>query len=116
MVSLKINNTPVTVEEGTTILGAAKKLNLRIPTLCYHPDLSIAGNCRVCMVEVKGQRLLAAACAMPVSEGMEVYTNSERVRSSRKSVVELLLSEHNADCTKCYKNNNCECGTERFER
>jgi iron-only hydrogenase group A len=108
MVNLKINNIPVAVEENTTILGAAKKLNITIPTLCYHPDLTVAGNCRVCMVEVKGQRLLAAACALPVSEGMEIFTNSERVRASRKTVVELLLSEHNSDCTKCYKNGHCE--------
>lgn len=108
MVNLKINNIPVTVEEGTTILDAAVKLNFRIPTLCNHPDLSVAGNCRVCVVEVKGARLLAAACATPVAEGMEIFTNSEKVRSSRKHVVELLLSEHNADCTKCFKNGKCE--------
>lgn len=108
MVNLKINNIPVAVEEGTTILDAARKLNFRIPTLCYHPDLSIAGNCRVCVVEVKGARLLAAACATPVADGMEVMTNSEKVRSARKHVVELLLSEHNADCTKCIKNGKCE--------
>ncbi len=108
MINLKINNIPVTVEDGTSILDAAKLLNFKIPTLCNHPDLSIAGNCRVCVVEVKGQRLLAASCATPVSEGMEIFTNSEKVRSSRKHVIELLLSEHNADCTKCYKNGNCE--------
>ncbi|OFX79422.1 MAG: ferredoxin [Bacteroidetes bacterium GWE2_29_8] len=108
LVNLKINNIPVSVEEGTTILDAAKNLNFKIPTLCYHSDLSIAGNCRVCVVEVKGQRVLSAACATPVSEGMDVFTNSEKVRASRKNVVELLLSEHNADCTKCYKNGNCE--------
>lgn len=108
LVNLKINNMPVSVEEGTTILEAAKKLNFRIPTLCNHPDLTVAGNCRVCVVEVKGARLLAAACATPVSEGMEVYTNSEKVRISRKHIVELLLSEHNADCTKCFKNGHCE--------
>ena len=107
-VNLKINNIPVTVDEGTTILDAAKKLNFRIPTLCNHPDLTVAGNCRVCVVEVAGQRLLPAACATPVFEGMEVSTNSEKVRSSRKHIIELLLSEHNADCTKCYKNGNCE--------
>lgn len=99
---------PVSVEEGTTILDAARKLNLRIPTLCNHPDLTVAGNCRVCVVEVKGARLLAAACATPVSEGMEVLTNSEKVRIARKHIVELLLSEHNADCTKCFKNGHCE--------
>ncbi|HPT14829.1 MAG TPA: NADH-dependent [FeFe] hydrogenase, group A6 [Bacteroidales bacterium] len=108
MVNLKINNIPISVEEGTTILDAAKRLNFHIPTLCNHPDLSVAGNCRVCVVEIKGARLLAASCATPVSEGMEVFTNSEKVRIARKHVVELLLSEHNADCTKCFKNGHCE--------
>lgn len=108
LVNLKINNTPVSAEEGTTILEAAKSINLRIPTLCNHPDLNVAGNCRVCVVEVKGAKLLAAACAVPVSEGMEVFTNSGKVRVSRKHVIELLLSEHNADCTKCFKNGYCE--------
>jgi len=108
MVNLKINNIPVSVEEGTTILDAAKRLNFRIPTLCNHPDLTVAGNCRVCLVEIKGARLLSASCATPVSEGMEVSTNSEKVRIARKHVVELLLTEHNADCTKCFKNGRCE--------
>ncbi len=107
-VNLKINNIPFTVDEGTSIMEAAKKLNFRIPSLCNHPDLSVAGNCRVCVVEVKGARLLAASCATPVSEGMEVFTNSEKVRSARKHIMELLLSEHNADCTKCFKNERCE--------
>lgn len=108
LVNLKINNTPVVVEEGTTILEAARQLHIHIPTLCDHPDLNVAGNCRVCVVEVKGARLLAASCATPVSEGMEVFTNSKQVRTSRKHVIELLLSEHNADCTKCFKNGHCE--------
>lgn len=108
LVNLKINNKPVSVEEGTTILDAAKKLNFKIPTLCNHPDLNVAGNCRVCMVEQKGGKTLSAACATPVSEGMEISTNSAKVREARKHVIELLLSEHNADCTKCFKNGNCE--------
>jgi iron-only hydrogenase group A len=107
-VNLKINNIPVTVEEGTTILDAAKKLGFRIPTLCHHPDLCVAGNCRVCVVEQKGARTLPAACATPVSEGMELFTNSAKVRQARKHVVELLLSEHRSDCTSCYKNGKCE--------
>lgn len=111
MVNLKINNIPLKVEEGTTILQAAKNLKIKIPTLCDHPDLTVAGNCRVCVVEVKGQRLLSAACATPVFEGMEVQTYSENVRSARKNIIELLLSEHNADCTKCYKNGKCELQT-----
>ena len=107
-VSLTINNIPVTVEEGSTVLDAARKVNLHIPTLCNHPDLKVAGNCRVCVVEIKGQKELSAACATPATEDMEVFTNSRRVRTARKNIVELLLSEHNADCTKCYRNGNCE--------
>ena len=108
MINLKINNIPVSVEEGTTILDAAKKLNFRIPTLCHHEDLCVAGNCRVCVVEQKGVRNLQAACAALVYDGMEILTNSENVRRARKHIVELLLTEHNSDCTKCYKNGKCE--------
>lgn len=108
LINLKINDIPISVEEGTTILDAAKKLNIKIPTLCDHPDLSVAGNCRVCVVEVKGARYLQAACATPVAEGMEIFTSSQTVRQSRKHVIELLLSEHNADCTSCSRNGKCE--------
>ncbi len=108
MINLKINGLPVAVEKGSTILEAAKKLNFKIPTLCHHQDLCIAGNCRVCVVEQVGGKALVAACAVPVSEGMEINTNSLKVRSARKHIIELLLSEHNADCTKCYKNGSCE--------
>jgi NADP-reducing hydrogenase subunit HndD len=111
MVTLKINHEQVSVPEGTTVLEAAKKLNLHIPTLCNHDDLCVAGNCRVCVVEQTGARTLVAACAMPVSEGMDIQTNSLKVRNARKHIVELLLSEHRADCTKCYKNQNCELQT-----
>jgi len=99
---------PVQVPEGTTILKAAKKLNFRIPVLCHHDDLCVAGNCRVCVVEQLGAKALVASCATPVSEGMQILTNSLKVRSARKHIIELLLSEHNADCTKCYKNGKCE--------
>jgi iron-only hydrogenase group A len=108
IVNIKINNIPVSVPEGTTILEAAKKLNFKIPTLCYHEDLSVAGNCRVCLVEQVGAKLLQASCATPAAEGMEILTNSSKVRQARKHVIELLLSEHRADCTECYKNGNCE--------
>lgn len=107
-VNITINGTPLAVDKGTTILDAAKLLGIKIPVLCYHKDLCIAGNCRVCVVEVVGVSKLFAACATPVWEGMEVLTNSLLVRNSRKHIIELLLSEHNADCTKCYKNGNCE--------
>jgi len=108
MINLTINNTKVSVPEGTSILDTAKKLNINIPTLCNHPDLCVVGNCRVCLVEQTGARTLVAACATPVSEGMDIHTNTLKVRNARKHVVELLLSEHRSDCTKCYKNQKCE--------
>lgn len=111
MVTLKINDQEVQAAEGTTILNAAKQLGINIPTLCNHPDLCVAGNCRVCVVEQAKARTLVAACAMPVSEGMDIQTNSRKVRNARKHIVELLLSEHRADCTKCYKNQKCELQT-----
>jgi NADH-quinone oxidoreductase subunit G/[NiFe] hydrogenase diaphorase moiety small subunit/NADP-reducing hydrogenase subunit HndD len=107
-VTLNIDGIDVTVDKGKTILEAAKDLNIHIPTLCYHEDLCVAGNCRVCVVEVEGARTLTASCAAPAEEGMVVQTNSLKVRQARRHVVELLLSEHNADCTKCYKNTKCE--------
>lgn len=107
-VNLKIDGIDVSVEQGTTVLDAAKKLNIHIPTLCYHEDLCVAGNCRVCVVEQEGAKNLVASCAMPASEGMIIHTNTHKVRNARRHVVELLLSEHNADCTKCYKNTKCE--------
>ncbi|GET27822.1 NADH-dependent [FeFe] hydrogenase, group A6 [Prolixibacter sp. SD074] len=107
-IQININGLPVTVKPGTTILEAASKANVTIPTLCYHKDLCVAGNCRVCVVEVAGQKRLSAACATPCEDGMDILTNSLKVRNSRKHIIELLLSEHNADCTKCYKNGKCE--------
>ena len=108
MINLTINEQKVSVPAGTTVLDASKKLNIKIPTLCNHPDLCVAGNCRVCLVEQKGARTLIAACAMPVSEGMDIHTNTLKVRNARKHIVELLLTEHRSDCTKCYKNQKCE--------
>jgi NADP-reducing hydrogenase subunit HndD len=108
MINLLINDQKVSVQAGTTVLAAAKKLKINIPTLCNHDDLCVAGNCRVCIVEQKGARTLIASCATPVTEGMEIHTNTLKVRNARKHVIELLLSEHRADCTKCYKNQNCE--------
>jgi NADP-reducing hydrogenase subunit HndD len=108
MINLFINDQKVSVQAGTTVLAAAKKLKINIPTLCNHDDLCVAGNCRVCIVEQKGARTLIASCATPVTEGMEIHTNTLKVRNARKHVIELLLSEHRADCTKCYKNQNCE--------
>jgi iron-only hydrogenase group A len=107
-INLKIDNIAVSVDEGTTILDAAKKINVKIPTLCYHEDLCVAGNCRVCVVEQSGADRLLPSCAMPAAEGMEIHTNSLKVRKARQQVIELLVSEHRAECTRCYKNGKCE--------
>ncbi|NLF08027.1 MAG: 2Fe-2S iron-sulfur cluster binding domain-containing protein [Pirellulaceae bacterium] len=108
MISLTINNVPVEVPEGTTILCAAKQAGVRIPTLCYVEGLKAVGACRVCAVEVEGARNLVASCSMPAAEGMKVLTNTRRVRESRRAVVELLLSEHNGECQTCDRNEDCE--------
>ncbi len=108
MISIEINNTPLQVPAGTTILDAAKEVNFHIPTLCYHEDLCVEGNCRVCVVEVEGARTLQAACATPVAAKMKIQTNSLKVRQARKDVIDLLLSEHRGECTSCYRSNNCE--------
>lgn len=108
VINISINGIPVEVEKGKTILEAAGQAGVIIPTLCFHKDLCVAGNCRVCIVEIGGQKRLSASCATPCEEGMEIRTNSLNVRNSRKHIIELLLSEHNADCTRCYKNGNCE--------
>ncbi len=108
LITITINGIPVEVEKGKTILEAAGQAGVIIPTLCFHKDLCVAGNCRVCVVEIAGQKRLSASCATPCEEGMEIQTNSLNVRNSRKHIIELLLSEHNADCTRCYKNGSCE--------
>jgi NADP-reducing hydrogenase subunit HndD len=107
-VNITINGTVFEVDPETTILDAARNAGINIPTLCYHKDLCVAGNCRVCVVEIAGQKRLSAACATPCQENMEIFTNTLKVRNARKHIIELLLSEHNADCTKCYKNGKCE--------
>lgn len=108
MINLKINGQAVSVPEGTTVLDAAKKAGIKIPTLCYLRDINAIGACRVCVVEVKGARSLVASCVYPVSEGMEVVTNSKRVLDSRKTTVELILSDHKKECLSCVRNGNCE--------
>lgn len=110
-IKITINGRPVEVEPNTVILEAARKVNVVIPTLCNHNDICVAGNCRVCLVEIIGQKRLSVACATPCEDGMDILTNSLKVRNCRKHIIELLLSEHNADCTKCYRNGKCELQT-----
>lgn len=108
MHKLTINGKSVEAPAGATILEAAKRAGIRIPTLCYLEKREPIGACRVCLVEVKGARTLLAACSTPVADGMDVKTNSARVRAARKQVVELLLSEHDGNCQICDRNQDCE--------
>jgi len=108
MVHVKINGINVEVPEGTTILEAARKVHINIPTLCYHPDLKPVSACRLCVVEIKGDRLLRTACSFKVVDGQEVLTNTPQVRESRKMAMELLLSRHPQKCTECVRNGSCE--------
>ncbi|MEI6788191.1 MAG: NADH-dependent [FeFe] hydrogenase, group A6 [bacterium] len=108
MPKVTIDGTRVEVPEGTSILNAAKLVGVRIPTLCHMEDIHAIGACRVCVVEVEGAKTLAASCVMPVFDGMKISTHTKRVREARRTVVELLLSEHNGDCQVCDRNNDCE--------
>lgn len=108
MINLTIDNVPVSVPEGTTVLEAARNAGIKIPTLCYLKDINEIGACRMCVVEVKGARSLMASCVYPVAEGMEVFTNTPKVRHSRQLTLELILSNHRMDCLTCARNAHCE--------
>ena len=107
-VTLTIDSTQVMVDPGTTIMQAAAQLGVQIPRLCYHPDLSVAGSCRVCIVAVKGLSSYVPSCCTAVAEGMEVETNSPEIREARRDIIELLLDNHPKDCQTCDRDGNCE--------
>lgn len=107
-VNITINGQSISAPAGSTILDAAKQGGIDIPTLCHHPALQPAGACRICAVEIKGQRVLQTACTFPIAEGMEVQTESLRVIGARKLVLDLLFSERNHFCPFCEMSGNCE--------
>ena len=111
MVNIKINGGEYSVPSTYTVLDAAREANIHIPTLCYLKDVNEIGACRMCLVEIKGARALQAACVYPVSEGMEIFTNSPKVRKARKANLELILSNHERKCLTCLRNKNCELQT-----
>jgi NADP-reducing hydrogenase subunit HndD len=108
LVNITMNGIPLSVEKGSTILEAARRAGVRIPTLCYLRGINEIGACRICVVEVKGARSLVASCVYPVSEGMEVRTNTKLVQESRKKTLELLLSTHRKECLSCVRSGTCE--------
>ncbi len=107
-VTLTIDGRSVTVPEDYTVLQAARELCIKIPTLCFLRDINEIGACRMCLVEVKGARALQASCVLPVSEGMEVKTNTPLLRETRQTILELILSNHHRECTTCVRSQNCE--------
>ena len=111
MVNVTVDGQKVEVPKGSTILEAAKRVGIKIPTLCHHEDLNVNAMCRICVVEVVGARTLQAACSQPVSDGMVIITNSPAVRQARKMNLELLLSNHPQDCLNCVRNQRCELQT-----
>ena len=108
MPTLTIDNRKVQVPDGTNLLDAARAAGVTIPSLCYLKNVQAIGACRVCLAEVEGAKSLVASCVTPATEGMKVHTNSARVRSARKTVVELILSDHEGDCQTCDRNGDCE--------
>jgi iron-only hydrogenase group A len=107
-ITISIDDNEIKVPMGTTILEAAKKFGIHIPTLCHHEDLCVAGVCRICVVEVEGQRALQASCAYPITSPLTIKTHTPEVRRARRHIIDLLLSKHYGECYACFRNNNCE--------
>jgi NADH-quinone oxidoreductase subunit G/NADP-reducing hydrogenase subunit HndD len=115
MINMTIDGQKIRVEEGTSVLEAARSAGIHIPTLCYLEEVQAIGACRVCLVDVQGNKNLQASCTLPASEGMVVTTTNERVRKARRFSVEMLLSNHPFDCLTCARNLNCELQSIAYE-
>ena len=107
-IKVTIDNVECEVPYGTTILNAARTIGIRIPTLCYHDNLCIAGVCRICVVEVDGQRTLHASCSYPITSPMVIRTHTKKIRQARRHILDLMLSEHQGECYSCCRNGHCE--------
>lgn len=107
-VNVQINGIPLLVAEGTTILKAAEMVQVKVPTLCYHPDLPAWAACGICVVKVEGSPKMFRACATPVGDGMKITTQDPEIVDVRRTVIELILSTHPNDCLECPRNQNCE--------
>src|ERR1035437_8154792 len=112
---ITINNQPIQVPEGITIMEACNSVGINVPSLCYLKDASHNASCGVCVVEVKGAKSLLRSCITQVTDGMEITTNSQRVMQARRVNIELLLANHPKDCLTCDRNQNCELQEVTFE-
>jgi NADH-quinone oxidoreductase subunit G/NADP-reducing hydrogenase subunit HndD len=108
MITIEVNGRAIAAEKGETLLSALRRAAIRVPTLCHIDGLSATGACRMCVVEVEGQRSLVPSCAFPVADGMKVRTHSPRAVQARKTIIELLLANHPDDCLYCSRNGNCQ--------
>ncbi|MFW5683989.1 MAG: 2Fe-2S iron-sulfur cluster-binding protein, partial [Spirochaetota bacterium] len=108
MVTLEINGLPVTVPEGTNVLDAAATANVKIPKLCYHPDLPAWAACGICVVKLEGSKKLIRSCALAAEEGMKVVTHDPELHEVRRTVIEMILSTHPNECLTCPRNGTCE--------
>jgi len=106
-----INNMPVEFEPGMTILEAAERIQVKIPTLCYHPDIKPTAACGICVVKAKGSAKMLRACCTPIEDGMDIITHDPEIVAVRRTVVEMILSTHPNDCLTCGRNKNCELQT-----
>lgn len=108
LVNIKINNTEVSVEKGTTIMSACKKIGIELPNFCHDERLNPSGLCRMCVVEIEGAKNLEVGCGTFVKEGMKIHTNSPKVRNERKQIIELMISDHPLECTTCARTGDCK--------
>src|SRR5512133_499805 len=111
MINAKINGIALSVTEGATILEAAQKVQVKIPTLCKHPDLPATAGCGICIVKVKNSNKMLRACCTPIDNNMEITTHDTEIVNVRRSVIELILSKHPNECLTCGRNGNCELQT-----
>ena len=107
-IAIRLNGNHITVPSGMTIMEAAKRNGIKLPSLCHHPDQRVKANCRVCVVEIEGRKNLVPSCSTVVEEGMSILTNTLRVRETVKTIVELILADHPQECLTCIRNGNCE--------
>ncbi len=107
-IAIRLNGNHITVPSGITIMEAAKRNGIKLPSLCHHPDQRVKANCRVCVVEIEGRKNLVPSCSTVVEEGMSILTNTLRVRETVKTIVELILADHPQECLTCIRNGNCE--------
>ena len=107
-VNITIDGQKITADADQTIMEVAESIGIDIPRLCYHPDLSIEGACRICIVEVKGIDYFVTSCSTQVTEGMEIQTNSKTIHQARRDIIELIIDNHPQDCQTCERSTNCE--------